>query len=175
MWEILTRRQAEENFQNLVNNSPMGIYIVQDGKFKMINPGFAKSSGYSEEELVGRSSLALVAPEYQEEVRQNAIKMLRGEARPPYEFPILTGSGKTIWVMEKVAAIVYQGQRAALGYFLDISERKSLESQVQQAQKMEAVGRLAGGVAHDFNNMLSVIIGYSDIMQLNLEYSKLHN
>ena len=166
--DLTEKMQAEEAFQALVNGAPLGIFILQDGKFKMVNSGFVKSIGYSEEELVGRSSLALVAPEYREEVRQNAIKMLRGEDHPPYEFPTLTKSGKTIWVMEKVAAIVYQGQRAALGYFLDISERKSLESQFLQAQKMEAVGRLAGGVAHDFNNMLGVILGYSDIMQLDL-------
>jgi PAS domain S-box-containing protein len=166
--DITERKQAEEAFRILVNSAPMGIYIMQDGKFKMVNPGFVKICGYSEEELIGCTSLNLVAPDYREEVRQNAIRMLKGESHLPYEFPIITKSGETRWMVEQVISIVYQGERAAMGYFLDISEHKSLESQFLQAQKMEAVGRLAGGVAHDFNNMLNVIIGYGDLMNQEL-------
>ncbi|MBM4289654.1 MAG: PAS domain S-box protein, partial [Deltaproteobacteria bacterium] len=166
--DITARQQAEAAFHVLVNRAPMGIYIVQDGRFKMVNPGFAKITGYPEEELIGRHSLDLVAPEYREEVRRNALRMLRGEAQTPYELPIVTKSGETRWALEKVAATVYQGRRAALGYCLDITDKKNLEAQFLQAQKMEAVGRLAGGVAHDFNNMLSVILGYCDIMQMEL-------
>jgi two-component system, cell cycle sensor histidine kinase and response regulator CckA len=166
--DITERKRLEEAFQALVNHAPMGIYIVQDGKFKMVNPGFVEISGYSEEELIGRSSMSMVASDYREEVRHNAVRMLKGEFCLPYEFPIITKSGETSWVVEKVASTVYQGRRAALGYFLDISEHKSLEGQFLQAQKMEAVGRLAGGVAHDFNNMLNVIIGYGDLINQEL-------
>ncbi|OGP70049.1 MAG: hypothetical protein A2Y80_01135 [Deltaproteobacteria bacterium RBG_13_58_19] len=175
--DVTPYRQAMEAFQVLVNSAPMGIYIVQDGKFKRVNPGFAKICGYSEEELIGRPSLNLVAPDYWEEVRHNAVRMLQGQSHLPYEFPVITKSGKTKWVVEKVAPTVYQGERAALGYFLDISEHKSLESQFLQAQKMEAVGRLAGGVAHDFNNMLGVIIGHAEIamMQVSVTEPLHHN
>ena len=166
--DITERRQAEEAFQALVNGAPLGIFILQNGRFIHVNPGFVKICGSSEEELIGSYSLTLVPPEYRAEVRRNAIRMLKGETLAPYEFPIFTRSGETRWILEKVTSMVYQGQRAVLGYFLDISERKSLESQFLQAQKMEAVGRLAGGVAHDFNNMLSVILGYSDIIKLGL-------
>ena len=167
--DITERRQAEEAFQALVNGAPLGIFILQNGRFKHVNPGFVKICGSSEEELIGSYSLNLVPPDYRAEVRQNAIRMLKGETLAPYEFPIFTRSGETRWILEKVTSMVYRGQRAVLGYFLDISERKSLESQFLQAQKMEAVGRLAGGVAHDFNNMLSVILGYSDIIKLGLQ------
>jgi two-component system cell cycle sensor histidine kinase/response regulator CckA len=166
--DITARKQAEEAFQVLVNRAPMGIFIVQDGKFKMANPGFEKTAGYTAQELLGQESLSLVSPDYQEMVRQNAVQMLKGELDLPYEFPIITKSGETRWVMEKVTTTLFQGKRATLGYFLDISEHKNLQDQFFQAQKMEAVGRLAGGVAHDFNNMLNVIFGNTDLMDQEL-------
>ncbi len=158
-FDITERKRAEEAFQVLVNYAPMGIYIVQDGKFQLVNPGFEKTTGYTAGELLGRDSLTLVHPDYQEAVRKNATAMVKGEHHSAYEFPFTTKSGETRWVMEKVTATIYQGKRAALGYFMDISEHKSLEDQFLQAQKMEAVGILAGGIAHDFNNILTVILG----------------
>jgi two-component system cell cycle sensor histidine kinase/response regulator CckA len=162
--DITERKRAEEAFQVLVNRAPIGIFIVQDGKCQMVNPGFERVTGYTAGELLGGKSLTLVHPDYRETVRENAVQMLKGELDQPYEFPIITKSGETRWIMEKVTTTKYQGKRATLGYFLDITEHKSLEDQFLQAQKMEAVGRLAGGVAHDFNNMLNVIIGYGDLL-----------
>jgi PAS domain S-box-containing protein len=166
--DITNRKRAEEAFQVLVNRAPIGIFIVQDGKCKMVNPGFEQVTGYTAGELLGHDSFKLVSPDYRKMVREKAVQMLKGELDQPYELPIITKSGETRWIMEKVTATKYQGKRATLGYFLDITEHKSLESQFLQAQKMEAVGRLAGGVAHDFNNMLNVIIGYGDLMNQKL-------
>ena len=166
--DITVRKQAEEAFQVLVNRAPMGIFIVQGGKFKMANPGCENTTGYTAQELLGQESLCLVAPGFREQVRQNAVQMLKGELGLPYEFPVITKSGETRWIMEKVTTTVFQGERATLGYFLDISEHKNLQDQFFQAQKMEAVGRLAGGVAHDFNNMLNVIFGNVDLMKQEL-------
>jgi PAS domain S-box-containing protein len=161
--DITERKRAEEAFQVLVNHAPVGIFIVQDGKCQMVNPGFEQLTGYTAGELLGEKSLTLVHPDYRESVREKSVQMLKGELDQPYEFPIITKSGETRWVMERVTGTEYRGKQAALGYFLDITEHKSLQSQFLQAQKMEAVGRLAGGVAHDFNNLLSVIFGYSDL------------
>ena len=135
----------------------------------MVNPGFAEICGYPEKELLGSKSLNLVSPDYRGEVRQNAIRMLKAKSHLPYKFPIISKSGEIKWVVEKVISTVYQGQRAVLGYFLDISELKSLEGQLLQAQKMESVGRLAGGVAHDFNNMLGVILGHAELALMQVD------
>ncbi len=161
-------QEREKTFRDLVYNAPMGIYLAQEGKFVLVNPGFLRITGYLEEELLGREAMSLVAPEYQELVRHNAIKMLKKQSVIPYEFQAFTRSGERRWVMESVTATQFKGKPATLGYFMDITEPKRMESQFLQAQKMQAVGQLAGGVAHDFNNLLTAIMGLGEIMLLDL-------
>ncbi|MEW6657098.1 MAG: response regulator [Thermodesulfobacteriota bacterium] len=163
------RRHAEEAFRSLVFGAPIGIFVSQNGKFKLVNPGFLKVSGYQEEDLLGRETLTLVAPANKEMVRERAIKMLKGEDSAPYEFELITRSGETRWVVETVISTRYAGERAVLGYFMDLTDHKKLTRQLAQAQKMEAIGRLAGGVAHDFNNLLTVIMGCTDLLMQGLQ------
>jgi two-component system, cell cycle sensor histidine kinase and response regulator CckA len=167
--DVTKKRQAEEAFRIVVDHAPMGIFIIQDGDFILVNPGFEAITGYSREELLGQKSQCLTTPEHKEVVRQEAIKRLKGESSTPFEFQFITKSGETRWGMESLTPTSYRGKQATLGYFLDITEHKHLEDQFLQAQKMEAVGRLAGGVAHDFNNLLMVIFGYSDLINEKLE------
>lgn len=165
--DITESKQAEETFKSLVYNAPIGIFITQGGKFKLVNPGFLKLTGYNEEDLVGEDALRYVPSEFKEMVRTQAIQMLKGQRSAPYEFQIVTKDGETRWMVETVTPIQYDGKRATLGFFLDVNERTMLENQLLQAQKMEAVGRLAGGVAHDFNNMLTAIMGYCEIVMMS--------
>ncbi len=167
-FDITSLKQAEESFKNLFFNSPMGIFIIQNGKFKLVNPGFQKITGYTKKELIGKDCAKLISPEFEQKVRENAIKMLKDHAIPPFEFKIITKGGETKWVMETVASTQYNGEKAVLGYFMDIDQHKQLENQFIHAQKMEAVGRLAGGVAHDFNNLLMSIMCYGDMIKSKL-------
>ncbi len=106
-------------FANLFINSPIGIYIAQDGKFAFLNPEFLRISGYKEEELLGSSSLNIVHPEDREMVRTSSIRMLKRESMSPYEHRVITKDGEIRWIIETVTSIMYGDRRAALGYFMD--------------------------------------------------------
>lgn len=157
--DITERKQAEEMFRALADSSPIGIYIVQDGRFQYVNPQMQKQIGYSSRELLGRESLSVVIPEDRGMVRKNAIEMLKGKSSQPYEYRTVDKQGSTEWVLETVASIMYQGQRATLGNQMNITERKRLEDEQLRIEKLESIGTLAGGIAHDFNNILTVIMG----------------
>jgi signal transduction histidine kinase/CheY-like chemotaxis protein len=100
--------------------------------------------------------------------------MLKGKSSSPYEYQFVNKEGETRWAMESVTTTTYQRKTAAIGYFMDITERKRLETQLTRAQRMEAVGILAGGIAHDFNNLLTAIMGYGELMKMDLEKNDPH-
>ncbi len=106
-------------FASLFINSPIGIYIAQEGKFTFLNPEFLRISGYDEQELLGASSLNIVHPEDREMVRKKSIQMLKRERMSPYEHRVITKDGEIRWIIETVTSITYEGRRAALGYFMD--------------------------------------------------------
>ena len=173
--DITKRRLLEEAFRDLFLHAPIGIYIVQNRRLRMVNPGFQKITGYSEKELVGQDCLYLATDEFKDKIRQHAVQMLKGKTSTPYEYQFLTKGGEIKWAMESVVTTIYNGRKASIGYFMDITERKRLENQLTQAQRMEAVGILAGGIAHDFNNLLTAIMGYGELMKMDLEKNDPHH
>ncbi len=124
---ITERKQAEELYQTLASSSPVGVYIVQDGKFQFVNPQFQKYTGFSEDELLGTEPLRLVHPDDRERVRESAVAMLKGKRSSPYELRYIVKNGNTLWATETVTSINSKGKRAVLGNFMDISERKQAE------------------------------------------------
>jgi PAS domain S-box-containing protein len=159
-------RQSEERFSRVFRASPAGIAITAaaDGRFVDANDAFYALTGYSREEIIGRTSGEVG---FVQDLREQAelVEELRalGTARS-VDLELRTRKGDRRLVLASFERIELGGRPCLLSLIHDISERKRLEDQLRQAQKMEAIGRLAGGVAHDFNNLLSVIIGYCDLL-----------
>jgi PAS domain S-box-containing protein len=169
--DVTERKQMEKLFKTVTNSSQVGIYIIQHGKFRMVNPQFQKLTGYTAEELLGRDSLDLVLPEDRDKVREEAIKMLKGERTSPYQFRVVNKARESRWVMITVTSIPYQGGRATLGNYMDITERRQTEERERQLQqelnlasRLASIGQLAAGVAHEINNPLTGVIGFSHLM-----------
>ena len=129
---LATKKTETENlFETLANKSPVGLCIVQDGRFCYTSPAFQSITGYGEDELLGRDSLELIFPEDKERVRENTMKLLKGERISPYQFRVTHKNGSVKWVMESVVNIRYSGRWATLGNFIDITERKQEEEALQ--------------------------------------------
>ncbi len=160
--------RSEERYRNFFMDDITGDFIsTPDGKLLDCNLAFAHILGF---ESVDEAKQHHTADFYSDPAaRDEFLKILYREKRiKNYEIEMRRVDGKPVYIIENVIGkFDKNGNLVELrGYLFDITERKKLERQFLQAQKMEAVGRLAGGVAHDFNNMLGVIQGYCEILLL---------
>jgi len=170
-------RESEDKYRLLVENANEIVLVVQDGMFKFANRRIFEVTGQRPGEIMEKPFIEFIHPEDREIVAQRHAQRLRGEEVPEvYPFRILSKEGEPVWVQINAVRIEWEGSPAILSFLMDITERKraekeqeKLREQLLQAQKMESVGRLAGGVAHDFNNMLSVILGYTEMALAELD------
>jgi PAS domain S-box-containing protein len=160
-------KESEARFRKLTEASFDGIAITEEGVVREANRGFAAMFGYTPEEVIGRSATEFVAQESSETVQQRIAEGIEGT----YEHLGKRKDGRKILVEATARTHTTGGRPGRITAFRDLTERRLLEQQFRQAQKMEAVGRLAGGVAHDFNNLLTVITSYSDLLLQDLEAS----
>ncbi|MCP4353980.1 MAG: PAS domain S-box protein [Desulfobacterales bacterium] len=121
-------KQNQDEIMNSLMNSPIGIYIIQDRKFSRCNAKFQEITGYTEKELADMVPMNMVLPEDKEKVRENAVKMLKGERKDPYQFRVLDKAGDIRWIIESVAPITHEGRPAVLGNFMDITESEGIRT-----------------------------------------------
>ncbi len=167
-------RESEARFKILHNASFGGIAIHDKGIILDCNRGLSEITGYSVTELIGMNGLLLIAEKSRDFVMEN----IASGYEKPYEANGLRKNGEEFPMRLEARNIPYQRKNIRAVEFRDITEQKRaeaerqiLQEQLTQARKMESVGRLAGGVAHDFNNMLSVILGNTEIILEDLDPS----
>ena len=159
-------RASEERFRELFENANDIVYTLDlAGRFTSLNKAGERATGYTRAEALTMRIKQIVAPEDLPRVRQMMKQRNVGRGgSPTYDFNIVARDGRPLVLEVSARPIVQDGKPVGMqGIARDVTERKQLEAQFRQAQKMEAVGRLAGGVAHDFNNLLMVVRGYSEM------------
>ena len=152
------KRQAEDELEHSRNSALIGSYILQERRFKYVNPEFCRITGYTETELIGMPSLNIVHPDYRAHVKKNAKQMLAGQNTTPYEFRVKDSTGNLKWVMETVTPVKHEGTRAVLGYFMDITQQKQIAKEQRDKEKLRAILEMAGAVSHELNSPLQVVL-----------------
>jgi two-component system NtrC family sensor kinase len=135
MRSTIERPDTEELLKALSDETPAGICIIQDGRFRYFNSNFTIATGYAGHELMGKDSLKIIAPEDRETVRENTRKMLRGELFSPYEFRVKRKDGNTVWIVGSVKSIRYRGSRAILGNYMEVTGRRQTEEQARDSER----------------------------------------
>ena len=146
-------------------------YCDPNGCFTYVNPAASRVMGYADHELLGRHFMTLVRQDYRARAGETYARQILARTPSTYfEFPCVTKDGETVWMGQRVQLVLEDDRIVAVHAIArDITDRLALEEQLRQAQKMEAVGRLARGIAHDFNNVLAAIMGYSELIAARLQ------
>ncbi|GAC1631639.1 MAG: hypothetical protein NVS9B14_03760 [Candidatus Acidiferrum sp.] len=162
------KAEAESKYKMIVEKVAAISYIAElgmQGSWRYVSPQIEGILGYTQEEWLtdSRNWVRHVCPEDVASVEEAENACEKGRAFQA-EYRLIRKDGRVIWVSD--SAVVVQGPDGTPvmeGIIVDITERKQLETQLQQSRRMEAVGRLAGGIAHDFNNLLTIIKGYTEL------------
>jgi len=172
-------RQSESRYRGLVEQSLTGIYIISEEKFQYVNPRMAQIFGYTPEEMLSAASTVpdiIAADASRELVAENIRKRITGEIESiQYAFQGRRKDGSIIDIEAYGARTEYNGKPAVIGTIIDITEKIQLEhaqrriaEHLFREQKDQSISTLAGGVAHDFNNILMGLIGSAELLKMRV-------
>jgi two-component system cell cycle sensor histidine kinase/response regulator CckA len=158
----------EKKFSDVVIDSLPGLFYIVDESRNLIrwNKNFQEVTGYSPEELTKMQALDFFRED--RELIGSKIQEVFQMGSASAEAKMVTKSGASISFMLTGFRMITNDKPYLVGVGIDISERKLLEAQLRQSQKMESIGTLAGGISHDFNNILTAIIGYGSLLQMKM-------
>ncbi|HWP36198.1 MAG TPA: ATP-binding protein [Gemmatimonadales bacterium] len=163
-------RASEARFQKAFGASPtpMAISAWPSGIVIDVNDSYVATFGWSREEIIGRSAveIGLWRDLQDRDAMRDDLEALRPVRNREYQFR--KKSGETIVGLYSADRIEVGGQPCVISLFVDVTERRRLELQLRQAQKMEAIGQLTGGIAHDFNNLLTAVLGNAELIAADL-------
>jgi PAS domain S-box-containing protein len=180
MDELELRREARETVENAqrerqrpglwaaaFDSAALGVTITgEDGFFEDVNSEYCRLTGYSREELIGHHFTMVLPVETRNEALRAHKAFIESEEPGPSEWRIRRKDGIVIDVQLTAARFISEdGARFRISTLADVTALKELEEQLRNSEKMEAVSRLAGGAAHGFNNLLTIITGYSQLLR----------
>jgi len=178
--DITARKQAEEalkeseaRYRALFEGAAEGVLVadIETKEFIYANPAICRMLGYSEEELRQMAVSDIHPKEDLEHVISEFEAQAREEKTLAQDIPCLRKDGEIIYADITTSKVFIDGRQCSVGFFTDITKEKKLEAQLAQAQKVEAIGTLAGGMAHNFNNLLMSIQGNASLMLLETDPS----
>ena len=168
-------QKSQEQYASLVNNIPgIAFRCKFDQEWTMLYMSVAVDhiSGYPANDFLNnsvRSYESIIHQDDIKDIRQTIKKAIKSGTPWQVEYRIRHRDGTIRWVSEKAQGVTKNKAVSFIdGIIIDITEQKEIEDHLKQAQKMEAIGILAGGVAHDFNNILSGIFGYAQLIDINI-------
>lgn len=164
------KEEAEEKYLALVEQAKDGVVIIQEGILRFANKSMAEILGYTVEEMIGKQFFQdMVAPGCRDFVAERNRSRLSGEKVPSfYEAKLLAEDGGIKDAEISAGIIQYQGKPGTMAIIRDITARKRMEEELQKAQKLESIGILAGGIAHDFKNILVAIVGGLSLAKMHV-------
>ncbi len=166
-------RQSEERYRSLVENSPDGIFMAEipSGKISFVNQEICRIFGYSPEEALELAFWKVLPDQERKKTWDLLQEILQGTPLPQEALSLKATrkDGTEISIEVRVAFVHHQGRQVLQAVVRDVTEQKLLEKQLQHSQRMQALGTLAGGVAHEFNNLLAGIQGFAELLGFTIQ------
>jgi two-component system cell cycle sensor histidine kinase/response regulator CckA len=167
----LALRESEERYRDLFDNATdLVCMAAPDGSLLYVNKAWQQGTGYGDDEIDRMQLLDIVHPDSRGYYTEVVDRVLRGERLDHVELVFMPKAGAPITVEGNLSCTFRDGVPSTVrGIYRDVTERKRVEEQLRRAERMQAAGKLAGGVAHEVNNMMTGVIGFSEFVLRSLE------
>jgi two-component system, cell cycle sensor histidine kinase and response regulator CckA len=164
-------RESEERYRDLFDNASDLVCVVSaDGSILYVNQAWRDSTGYGDQDIAHLQLVDIVHPDFRAHYREVMERVLQGERLDHVELVLVPKAGTPVIVEANLSCTFKEGQPAIVrGIYRDVTERRRVEEHLRRAERMQAAGKLAGGVAHEVNNMMTGVIGFSEFLLRSLE------